>query len=190
MKYPKEPFNAIQKPHEFEQLLLLFMHYAPRRIMEIGVGHGGGVWAWAFNSKPGVHITAISLFAGILEIRDAMQEWAATTGTTIAAFNGNTHDPAIAEKARALGPYDWIHIDAGHAYDDVKADYEMYRPMLAKNGIIVFHDIGVKATTPEEMAYCGVRALWDELTPHHATTQIIDAPNDPLRYFGIGVLFT
>jgi predicted O-methyltransferase YrrM len=36
--------------------------------------------------------------------------------------------------------FDFIFIDAGHSYDDVKADWERFSPMLKEKGIISFHD--------------------------------------------------
>lgn len=36
--------------------------------------------------------------------------------------------------------FDFIFIDAGHSYEDVKADWERFSPMLKEKGIISFHD--------------------------------------------------
>ena len=35
---------------------------------------------------------------------------------------------------------DYLHIDAGHSYDDVKKDFELYSKILNPNGIISIHD--------------------------------------------------
>lgn len=35
---------------------------------------------------------------------------------------------------------DFLHIDAGHSYEDVKQDFELYSQLLAPNGIISIHD--------------------------------------------------
>ena len=35
---------------------------------------------------------------------------------------------------------DYLHIDAGHSYDDVKNDFELYSKLLSPNGIISIHD--------------------------------------------------
>lgn len=35
---------------------------------------------------------------------------------------------------------DYLHIDAGHSYEDVKKDFELYSKILAPNGIISIHD--------------------------------------------------
>lgn len=35
---------------------------------------------------------------------------------------------------------DLLHIDAGHSYDDIKRDFELYSKLLSNNGIITIHD--------------------------------------------------
>jgi hypothetical protein len=35
---------------------------------------------------------------------------------------------------------DYLHIDAGHSYENVKEDFELYSQLLSENGIISIHD--------------------------------------------------
>lgn len=35
---------------------------------------------------------------------------------------------------------DYLHIDAGHSFEDVKRDFELYSKLVAKHGIISIHD--------------------------------------------------
>ena len=35
---------------------------------------------------------------------------------------------------------DYLHIDAGHSFEDVKRDFELYKTILSPNGIISIHD--------------------------------------------------
>lgn len=35
---------------------------------------------------------------------------------------------------------DYLHIDAGHSFEDVKRDFELYKNLLSPNGIISIHD--------------------------------------------------
>jgi hypothetical protein len=39
---------------------------------------------------------------------------------------------------------DYLHIDAGHSYEDVKQDFELYSQILSPNGIISIHDTDSK----------------------------------------------
>ena len=38
---------------------------------------------------------------------------------------------------------DYLHIDAGHSYEDVKKDFELYGKRLSSNGIISIHDTDI-----------------------------------------------
>src|SRR5262249_2230959 len=39
---------------------------------------------------------------------------------------------------------DLLHIDGRHFYDDVKYDYEKWRPKLTDNAVVLFHDTNVR----------------------------------------------
>jgi len=39
---------------------------------------------------------------------------------------------------------DYLHIDAGHSYDDVKRDFEQYSTLMSDNGIISIHDTDIR----------------------------------------------
>jgi hypothetical protein len=38
---------------------------------------------------------------------------------------------------------DYLHIDAGHSYEDVKQDFELYSKLLSDKGIISIHDTDI-----------------------------------------------
>jgi len=55
---------------------------------------------------------------------------------------GDTHDPETKERLKAVlagRPINLLFIDADHAYEAVKKDYEMYEPMT--ENIVALHDI-------------------------------------------------
>ena len=52
-------------------------------------------------------------------------------------------------------PIDILFIDGSHEYEDVKADFEAFFPLVKKGGIVAFHDIKGKWT--------GVIRYWDEV---------------------------
>lgn len=54
-------------------------------------------------------------------------------------------------------PIDILHIDGRHRYEDVKEDYELWRPFVRKGGVILLHD-----TEVTEEPY-GVRRFFMEI---------------------------
>jgi len=83
---------------------------------------------------------------------------------------GDTHDPKTFERLKDLlggKSINLLFIDAGHTYQDVKRDYEIYAP-LTKN-IIAIHDIMLHR---EE-----VRLFWNEIDfPQEYVVESILAP--------------
>lgn len=67
-----------------------------------------------------------------------------------AAFaGGDTHDARVVDAVGQHGPYDFLFIDAGHSYRDVKLDYMSYRPLVRHGGVLAFHDSLARAGYPE-----------------------------------------
>jgi cephalosporin hydroxylase len=86
--------------------------------------------------------------------------WAATAGVEFIAIQGDSRDPAIIAQVAALGPFDWIVIDADHTYDAVAADWENYDVDALLGGVIVFHDI---VACPQRHPEIDVPRFWNEI---------------------------
>lgn len=55
------------------------------------------------------------------------------------------------EQAALRRPFDFLFIDAGHLFDEVKSDHLEYEMMVRPGGIIAFHDAVKRATYEDEI---------------------------------------
>ncbi|WP_166789595.1 class I SAM-dependent methyltransferase [Cryobacterium fucosi] len=59
------------------------------------------------------------------------------------------------------GSIDLLHIDGRHGYDDVRHDFEAWRPKLTDRGVVIFHDIA------EHQEGFGVWQFWAEVAQQY-----------------------
>lgn len=86
-----------------------------------------------------------------------------------------------AKKLLGREKVDFLFIDGDHTYAGVKQDLEMYRPLLKKDGYIIFHDI--IASEFHRKHECYVDLLWNELKGEKI--EIIDGAG---IWGGIGII--
>ena len=79
---------------------------------------------------------------------------------------------------------DILFIDGDHTYKGVKRDFQMYSPLVKKNGIIVFHDI-VKVP-PEIALNVDVNKFWNEIKNNYNYKEIVENWNQ--GHYGIGII--
>jgi predicted O-methyltransferase YrrM len=84
-------------------------------------------------------------------------------------------------------PIDLLMIDGDHRYAAVRRDWNLYSPLVKKNGLIVFHDILFHPKVPE----CRVHRLWNEIKHKYRYKEFVDRNDDRGwgQWGGIGVLF-
>lgn len=182
--------GAMQKISELKDLLDFLGTKKMDTVVEIGTATGGTFYAFCQMAPSDAHIISIDLpggpFGGGYELEDVqMFKTYAKVGQTIYFMREDSHQEETKKmllerlKDRKI---DVLFIDGDHSYEGVKKDFEMYEPLVAKGGIIIFHDICKHATAPE----CQVDKFWNEIKEKYEHKEFID-PEDT-EWGGIGVL--
>ena len=166
-----------QNPWELEMLLsVLELEPLFANVLEVGTYEGGTLQHWIKMSPEVVVVDDEMRFA------DHWRIWADDAQCDLTLLHGSSHDPQVVAKARELGPYDLVFIDAGHTFADVEADWNAYGEL---GRIVALHDIlprpdygvaelwtmlrqeGVRwmeicdyATLPGNEGPCGVGLVW------------------------------
>ena len=117
--------------------LLAQMDPAPRLIVEIGCGMGGGLAAWKTAAPEVIGVT----------IEGADHRF---TGHGATMVWGDSADPATHNQLRkALNrrPADFVFIDGDHTADGVRADWELAQ--ILRPRLVGFHDIAHRIHGPD-----------------------------------------
>jgi hypothetical protein len=86
---------------------------------------------------------------------------------------------------------DFVLIDGDHSAAGVRADYDLYAPLVKPDGLVALHDI----VKHPESSGVEVNQVWREIAadPHHLTVEIIDPTHTTglakNQWGGIGVVF-
>jgi len=183
----------VQFDWEFRRVLEYYAKKKFQRVLEIGVDTGGTLYQWmkhSFVHRPVICAVDAVEWPGCSgagtggKVHD-WQKWADTFDVEFYPVIGDSHDLNIVDEVRSHGPYNWIFIDGDHKYEGVKADFENYYPMLAVNGVMVFHDIVEHTSNPT----VSVHRLWNELKERYPLryVEFISSPDQSMC--GIGILF-
>jgi predicted O-methyltransferase YrrM len=165
----------------------------PKTVLEVGTSRGGTFFIWARLASPDAHLVSIDLPGG--ENIWAYPRWKepfyrrfASKGQRIDLLRGDSQKPEMVDRLKDVlkgEKIDFLFIDADHAYEGVKKDYELYSPFVRSGGVIGFHDIAAHAP----ITNCRVKDLWDEVktSPRYSYKEFVENPDQ--GWGGIGVLF-
>lgn len=186
-------FRPLQKRTEILWLVEILRALQPSAICEIGAAGGGTTFLLAHAAARDALI--ISLDLAFTESRKAALERFALSGQRIVCLQEDSHK---LETVNAVGNclagrnLDVLYLDGDHSYQGIRADFEMYSPLVRPGGIVVFHDIVPDYKTRygiETSSYVGgVPQFWAEIKASYATVDEIveDSAQDG---FGIGILY-
>jgi hypothetical protein len=168
--------GAIQKVSELGRFTAMVMDLDPLNlIVEVGSFDGGTLWAWQQICP---EVVGVDLPPPGLEDDVRLN----SLGCPIIC--GDSHDEATRDRLIDTiqgRPVDMLFIDGDHSYHGVKADYELYSPLVRPGGLIGFHDI---CTHPDQ-PYIQVNRFWATLDLD--AEAIIEESTTP-SWGGIGVI--
>jgi predicted O-methyltransferase YrrM len=168
--------DALQKHEELASFLAIVADLEPLKIIvEVGAYAGGTLWAWQQLGE--VRVIGVDLPPPGRPAGPTVND----EGMTV--ILGDSHDPATLQQLLDVldgEPIDMLLIDGDHTYEGVKADFEMYGPLVRDGGIIGLHDICHHPQFP----FVEVDRFW--LTLHGDKEEIILPPR---TWGGIGVIY-
>jgi predicted O-methyltransferase YrrM len=181
--------GAMQKPVEIMAFLQQIKDRPLSTVVEIGTAMGGIFYVLCQMATKSAMLVSLDLpgadfsdgkFAEVEKIRDFGKP-----DQTVQLIRDDSHLESTKEKLVQIldgRKIDLLFIDGDHRYDGVKKDWKMYSPLVAKGGLVVFHDIVPHPIIPS----CQVDKLWNELKPKHKTLDIVDPSQT--TWGGIGII--
>ena len=176
---------------EFVALAGIIKKRQPRVLVEIGTANGGTLSAWCALAAPQATIVSIDLPGGIhgggyAYWRTIIYRQFAQPGQTLHLLRADSHQPETLAQLKQLLPpagVDFLFIDGDHTYEGVKADFDMYSPLVRKGGLVALHDICLHP--PEQNSH--VDKFWAELRKKFpATSELVENPQQ--GGLGIGLV--
>ena len=182
--------GAIQKQTELDSMLRFIQDKPLKTIVEIGTARGGVLYALCQLAPEDALIVSVDLpngpfGSGFVVTDDQTFQSFARGSQQLHFLRKDSHRPSTKKELLKIldgKKIDFLFIDGDHTYPGVKADWEMYSPLVRKGGIVAFHDIMYHPKVPD----CQVDKLWKEIKDKYVSLEFID-PNDP-TWAGIGVI--
>ena len=182
-------FAPDQIVEEISPFLRLVQERRPRSVLEVGTCRGGTLYLLTRYAHSEASLACIDL-----RLPDpALLRSFARRRQRVTPIEGDSGAVATVQAVQALfpGPLDLVFLDGDHSYDGIKADFQIYAPMVRPGGMIVFHDI----VEDNETRYGvitggwsgGVPRFWNEVKSGYRHLEFVkDRRQDA---YGIGVLF-
>jgi predicted O-methyltransferase YrrM len=188
----KLDFCAGQRPNEIRRLLELLQRENVTLMGEIGAASGGNLFLFSQAISPTAEIVSLEL--DYTPERRRAYPQLIEPGQKLVCVGGDSHRRETLERVKAAlagRQFDFLFIDGDHSLEGVRADYEMYAPLVKRGGIVAFHDIVAdvfqRYGRPTPSVTGGVPTFWKELQPKFAETwEFVDDPEQD--GFGIGVV--
>jgi predicted O-methyltransferase YrrM len=188
--------GAMQKVTELAPLLTLLAKRRPATVVEIGTYRGGTFYALCNIAARDAALVSIDLPGGLFgggytdDELDAMRGYGLPSQSLhfLAADSQQASTREAVVERLGGRPIEFLLIDGDHRYEGVRRDFELYSPLVARGGVIAFHDILPHPAAP----LCEVDRFWSEVRGRYRHAEFLDPAEDwgVGQWGGIGVLFT
>ena len=162
-----------QSKFELAEIVRILEETRPKVILEIGTAFGGSLFWWCRAAADDATIVTMDLPNGYWNHRDPLYRSFARPGQDLHLVLADSHTQDGLGRVREIlqgRQIDFLFIDGDHSYEGVAADFEMYAPLVAANGLIGFHDI---VPGPPELVG-GVPRFWEEIKTSYGVREIVE----------------
>lgn len=178
-----------QLKQEITQLVNLIEQKRPKMIVEIGTNMGGTLFLFSKIADPEALIISIDLpdgpgGGGYPKHRKKFYQSFAKDNQNIHLLSADSHDGKTLLYLKEIlngQQIDFLFLDGDHTYEGIKNDFEMYSPLVKKDGLIAFHDI--KHVHPD--FWVKVEYFWNEIKNKYEYDEFL---SNEQPWGGIGVL--
>lgn len=184
-----DEFGITQITSEISGLVARLRELAPKTIVEIGTHKGGNSFLFCHAVPSAELVVGVDL---CVQNAEKLIHFV-RPGQVYRALHGDSQTEAMKRRVmQKLGSrqVDFLFIDGDHSYAGVKADFELYSPLVRSGGLVALHDIVSDHRTRygrETGCYAGeVHQYWAELKQRYRCEEFIDDPDQD--GFGIGLV--
>jgi predicted O-methyltransferase YrrM len=194
LKYVGWSISPLQIRAEIETLLTKLAKRKIRVMLEIGTAQGGTLYLFSRILNSNAEIVSLDLpegdFVGSYpSYKKAFYASFARDNQRIFLVKANSHEKSSLENVKSIlngQELDFLFIDGDHTYEGVKADFEMYGPLVREGGLIAFHDICQSLRTGHGNSGT-VFKFWKEIRKMYPSEEIISSPSQ--NGCGIGLIY-
>lgn len=179
-----------QVKSEITSLLEVVENIKPKTIMEIGTARGGTLFLFSKIIPEDSFIISLDLPGGSFGggypwWKIPLYKSFAKDKQTINLIREDSHNLKTLRKIKKIlgdRKLDFLFIDGDHTYNGVKKDFDLYKQLVKKGGIIAFHDV---ALHPPETK-CEVSKLWNEVKKKYEYKEFVEDWKQ--NWAGIGLI--
>lgn len=168
--------RPMQIKEEVIEFLKIVQNNKCKNILEIGTAKGGTLFLFSKILPQNSIIISIDLpkgaFGGGYSIfRILLFQSFKQKNQKMFLLRGDSHQNVIYEKVKEIlkgEKVDLLFIDGDHTYNGVKNDFKMYKNLVKKDGLIVFHDITSHIFDEKVEVF----KVWNEIREKYETVEI------------------